>query len=234
MKQQQWKNLKVQIISRRDSVNILCIYGVGGMGREIADLTKRMNQWKKILFVDDGDVSDKVDGVAVFTFEEIISQFDSSELEFIVATGEPSSREFLSNKIDEKKMCQTQVMEPNFILSDLSSVRDGSIIHVGATTTVNVHIGKGCLINKHVIIGHDVNIGDYSVISPNVTVGGNVNIANNCYIGSGAIIRNGISIGKNSIIGMGAVVLEDVEPNSVMVGNPAKLLRTNEDKKVFR
>jgi len=53
-------------------------------------------------------------------------------------------------------------------------------------------------------------------------------------LGSGAIIRNGISIGANSIIGMGAVVLKDVKPNSVMVGNPARFLRENIDKKVFR
>ena len=90
------------------------------------------------------------------------------------------------------------------------------------------------LINKHAVIGHDVTVGDYSVISPNVTIGGNVNIGLGCYIGSGAIIRNGINIGDNSIIGMGAVVLKDVEPNSVMVGNPAKFIRENTDKKVFK
>ena len=49
-----------------------------------------------------------------------------------------------------------------------------------------------------------------------------------------AIIRNGIKIGEDSIIGMGAVVLKDVEANSVMVGNPARFLRENVDKKVFR
>jgi Serine acetyltransferase len=54
------------------------------------------------------------------------------------------------------------------------------------------------------------------------------------FLGSGSIIKNGINIGKDSIIGMGAVVLEDVEANSVMAGNPAKLIRTNIDKRVFK
>jgi len=84
------------------------------------------------------------------------------------------------------------------------------------------------------VIGHDVTIGDYSVISPNASIGGNVNIGPGCYLGSGSIIKNGIKIGDNSIIGMGAVVLKDVKPNSVMVGNPARFLRENLDKKVFR
>jgi sugar O-acyltransferase (sialic acid O-acetyltransferase NeuD family) len=212
----------------------LCIYGCGGMGREIADLSYRINKWEEIVFVDDNIKSRIVDGVPVFTLEEILVKFNQTELEFIVTAGEPSSRKFLCQKLDQHNLKYINVIDPGFSLSRFSSVKDGTIIHTGATITVNVHIGKGCLINKHVVIGHDVNIGDYTVISPNASVGGDVNIGPNCYLGSGAIIRNGINIGENSIIGMGSVVLKDVEPNSVMVGNPAKLIRFNEDNKVFR
>jgi len=215
-------------------MKILCIYGCGGMGREIADLAGRMDKWEKIIFIDDNMKNRVVDEAPVLSLEEAIAQYDKSDIEFIVAVGEPSSRELLYKKLDENKLNYITLAYPDFVLSKFSSVNNGTIIHTGATITVNVHIGKGCLINKHVVIGHDVNIGDYTVISPNVTVGGNVEIGSNCYIGSGTTIRNGISIGENSIIGMGAVVLKDVEPNSVMVGNPAKFLRENVTKKVFK
>jgi|SRR5690554_3388495 len=212
----------------------LCIYGCGGMGREIADLTTRMDKWEKIIFVDDNIKSRVVDEVLVYELEEVLNEFDKSELEFVVAAGEPTSREFLYKKLENHELALVSIIDTSFNLSRFSSVENGTIIHTGATLTVNVHIGKGCLINKHVVIGHDVTVGDYTVISPNVSVGGDVEIGSSCYIGSGAIIRNGIKIGKNSIIGMGSVVLKDVEPNSVVAGNPAKFLRVNEDKKVFR
>ncbi|OPL08174.1 MAG: hypothetical protein AVO33_01300 [delta proteobacterium ML8_F1] len=211
-------------------MKILCIYGCGGMGREIADLTSRMDTWEKIIFVDDNIKSRAVDEVPVYTLEETLNEFDKSELEFIVAAGEPTSREFLYMKLESHELDLISVIDTGFHLSRFSSIDLGTIIHTGATLTVNVHIGKGCLINKHVVIGHDVTVGDYTVISPNVSVGGDVEMRSNCYIGSGAIIRNGIKIGENSIIGMGSVVLKDVEPNSVIAGNPAKFLRFNEDK----
>jgi len=184
--------------------------------------------------VEDNVKSRVVDQVPVFEFEEILNQFDKSNLEFIVATGEPTSREFLYKKLETHNLEYISIIYPSFNLSRFSSVKRGTIVHTGAIFTVNVHIGKGCLINKHSVIGHDVTVGDYTVISPNVSIGGDVNIGSNCYLGSGSIIRNGINIGENSIIGMGSVVLKDVEPNSVVVGNPARFLRFNEDRKVFK
>jgi acetyltransferase-like isoleucine patch superfamily enzyme len=44
-------------------------------------------------------------------------------------------------------------------------------------------------------------------------------------IGSGATILSNISIGENAIVGAGSVVTKDVPPNSIVVGNPAKVLR---------
>ncbi len=216
---------------------ILSIYCCGGMGREIADMAYRINindkKWSNVIFVDDNVVDRVVDGIEVYTLDEALGKFTNDNLDFIVTAGEPIIRQKIYEKLSSYNLNYTYITYPGFELSRHSSVNDGTIIHTGAIATCNVHIGVGCLINKHVVIGHDVTIDNYCVISPNVTVGGNVKINEKCYIGSGAIIKNGITIGSNSIVGMGAVVLKDVPQNSVMVGNPAKLLRYNNSQKVF-
>ena len=44
-------------------------------------------------------------------------------------------------------------------------------------------------------------------------------------IGSGATILSGLTIGENAIVGAGSVVTKDVPPNSIVAGNPARVLR---------
>lgn len=50
-------------------------------------------------------------------------------------------------------------------------------------------------------------------------------IGKQCFIGANAIIMPGITIGDNSIVGAGAVVTKDVPNNSIVAGNPAKVIR---------
>lgn len=54
---------------------------------------------------------------------------------------------------------------------------------------------------------------------PHTTIGSDV------WIGFGAMIRAGVNIGHGAVIGMGAVVTKDIEPYTVVAGNPARIIR---------
>lgn len=53
---------------------------------------------------------------------------------------------------------------------------------------------------------------------------GNIVVNDNVFIGAKAIVKYGVTIGPNSIVAMGSVVTKDVAPNTVVGGNPARVI----------
>ncbi len=109
--------------------------------------------------------------------------------------------------------------------------KTGIEIHPGA------QIGKGLFIDhgNGVIIGETTIIGDNVTLYQGVTLGGtgkehgkrHPTIGNNVMISAGAKILGSFKIGDNSKIGAGSVVLEEVPPNSTVVGVPGRVVRRN-------
>ncbi len=77
----------------------------------------------------------------------------------------------------------------------------------------------GAIIGDNCTIYHGVTVG--SVRGPK---GGAPHIGNNVVIASGAKVIGNITIGNNVMIGSGAIVVTDIPDNSVVVGNPGKVI----------
>lgn len=92
-------------------------------------------------------------------------------------------------------------------------------------------IGAGTLLGSKIFITDHFH-GDTSLeslkISPSerlLTTKGPVIIGNNVWIGEGVAIMPGVSIGDNAVIGANSVVTKDVEPFSVVAGNPSRVIK---------
>ena len=98
---------------------------------------------------------------------------------------------------------------------DSLNINTGLVIQHGHSTRINAkYIGSNCQ------IWHNVTIGTNKSHSGNLpTIGNNVKIC------AGAIIGN-ITIGDNVVIGAGSVVTKNVPKNSVVVGNPIRIIHT--------
>lgn len=70
-------------------------------------------------------------------------------------------------------------------------------------------------------LNHGLSVEDRHNLYPKPVV-----VGKNVWIGSNSTILQGVTIGDGSIVGAGSVVTKDVPPNTVVVGNPAKVIKT--------
>ena len=131
------------------------------------------------------------------------------------------------------------------------SIGDNTKIGAFVEVQKNASIGSNCKIESHTFICEGVFIED------NVFIGHGVTFINDKYpratnvdgslqkdenwtvvptivkkgasIGSGATILCNVTIGENALVGAGSVVVRDVEPTTIVAGNPATMIRRTND-----
>ena len=113
----------------------------------------------------------------------------------------------------------------DLIAGRYGEIKIGSGSHVGRKCVINglsrVIIGDNTYISSHVSVFTISNTPEGRVIKKDVFIGENV------IIGMGANILPGVKIGNNATIGAGAVVVKDVEDGDVVVGVPARVVRSS-------
>jgi acetyltransferase-like isoleucine patch superfamily enzyme len=124
----------------------------------------------------------------------------------------------------------------------------GENTKVGAFVEVQkgVVVGKNCKLQSHTFICEGVTIEDEAFIGhgvtfindkmPRSTTDGTLQteadwkvvptlVKKGASIGSGSTIMCGITIGENAIVGAGSMVLKNVPANTIVAGNPARVIR---------
>ncbi|MCD8093756.1 MAG: acyltransferase [Bacteroides sp.] len=129
-----------------------------------------------------------------------------------------------------------------FRLGEDSTIEEYSVVDNGVGDVI---IGNQTRIGLRSTIIGPVRIGNHVILAQNIVISGlnhryedpecpihqqgvntaTVVIGNDSWIGANSVITAGISIGKHVIIGAGSVVTKDIPDYSVVVGNPARIIK---------
>ncbi|HBK17386.1 MAG TPA: acetyltransferase [Gammaproteobacteria bacterium] len=202
---------------------LIGVYGAAGSGRGVMPLLRSQYQQFKLVFIDDGQAPDHVNGHDIVTWTDFI-EHQAEEKAVSIAIAASKTRQKIAEKCSSAKVPLIEARASSVVQMDEVVIKDGACLSPFVTLTSNIRIGRCFHANLYSYVEHDCVIGDFVSFAPCAKVNGNVTIGDHAYIGSGAIVRQGLTIGAGAVVGMGAVVTKDVPPGVTVIGNPAKPL----------
>lgn len=198
------------------------IYGAGGHAKVISGICTT-NRITIDNYIDDNPDLQEFQG---FDVKHTVTG-KMKTIPTIFAVGNNKRRKKLVENFEG--MVSNYVSNTSAVISPTANVGEGTVIMANAVINADASIGKHCIINTGAVVEHDNIIQDYSHISPNASLAGKVIIGEGAHVGIGACVKEGVTIGKWSVVGAGCVVIENVPNYAVVVGNPASLLRKEEE-----
>jgi acetyltransferase-like isoleucine patch superfamily enzyme len=120
------------------------------------------------------------------------------------------------------------------ILDDFSNITLGNNGYIGGARFFSIGKNNQIIIGNHFLFSDNIELwnGDGHSIIDNmsmnrINIDKPIRIHDNVWIGTGAVILKGVNILENSIIGSKSLVTKDIHANTMVAGNPAKVIKNN-------
>lgn len=205
----------------------MAIYGSrpDGHAKVLVATLATMEQFEVVGLVDDVPANRErhVRGHQVLGTSAELSRLDVDGV--LLGFGEAGGRSAALERVLVAGLDAPPLVHPTALVFDGVAVGRGVQILAGAYVGPDVRLGDGALVNTHAVVEHDCRIDAGAVIAPGAVLTGRVQVGEGADIGAGAVVLPDCSIGRGAVVGAGAVVTRNVEPNTTVVGVPARALR---------
>ncbi|MDW3193275.1 MAG: NeuD/PglB/VioB family sugar acetyltransferase [Cytophagales bacterium] len=212
----------------------LVILGGSGIGMIAASVAHDLGNYKVKGFLNDvvevGSSIGKYNKIPVIgrtdDLESLLKE-DNTEI-FIAYVGLSKEKETFE-KIESLKIPADRyanLIHPTAIIPrGFCHIGNGVMMSPLSQLSPDTTLEDNCILLPNSFVGHDSTLERFAHVATNGVIGANVRVGKAVHIGSNATIREKVNIGDYSLIGAGAVVLQDVDSNSVVVGNPARVIQ---------
>jgi sugar O-acyltransferase (sialic acid O-acetyltransferase NeuD family) len=208
------------------TVQDLVIVGAGGHGRELYATVAAANAeaplFRVLGFVDDrDDHPERVQALGAPRLGDV-TWLEEHPSRYALGIGTSAVRTTVAGRLDDAGCRPATVIHPGAEIGPEVELGHGVVIYARSVITTNVRIGAHTHLNVGCAVQHDSTVGDFVQMSPGVLVNGDCTIGDGVFLGTGAIVTRGCSVGAGARVGAGAVVLDDVAPDTTVVGTPAR------------
>jgi sugar O-acyltransferase (sialic acid O-acetyltransferase NeuD family) len=207
------------------------IWGCSGHAKVLMGLIKSQGD-QIVAFFDNKEVTPLVPDVPFYLgengFREWLNvQKETSKIIGLVAIGghQGGDRLMILNIFRSAELSLSPLIHPNASVCETANIGEGSQVLAHAVVAADCKIGQGCIINHNVTLDHECVLGDGVHLAPGATICGLVTIGNNVMIGAGAVVLPRLTIASNSIIGAGAIITKNIIEQSIVVGNPGRIIK---------
>ncbi len=129
-------------------------------------------------------------------------------------------------------------IEPGAIIRDQVEIGDNAVIMMGASINIGAVIGEGTMIDMNAVLGGRATVGKNCHIGAGSVLAGVIEppsaqpviIEDEVVVGANVVVLEGVRVGKGAVLAAGAVVTEDVPPNTVVAGIPARVIKEIDEK----
>ena len=159
----------------------------------------------------------------------IIREFQNREIQkndsVILCLRDNELKREIIQSLDSKNVNFLTISHPDSSISNLSEIGRGCIINRGVLVEAFSKIGDFSIVHAGCVIEHDCQIGRFCNLGPGVIMAGHSKIGDNVQLNSGVILVPSVRIGEGSIVGAGSLVLHDLPERVIAYGSPASVQR---------
>jgi len=212
----------------------LIILGGRGIGMIAASVANDLGTYKVLGFLNDvvpvGNKVGKYNGYNVIGVSSDTKKYlDDDDVFFFIGYVGMKNEKEVFEKITSLEIPRHRfatLIHPTAIIpKGFCSIGNGVLMAPLSQLSPDTTVEDNCILLANSFLGHDSTMQRFSHITANSVVGGNVSLGRGAHVGTNATIRENVTIGDFALVGSGSVVLNNVPVNSIVIGNPARILK---------